>query len=1146
MRRALTVAVVAVFLASAAPAAAASPSWERSFGADTGGPGVDICTVAANCVPPTGSQTDGGGFETVDDTAIDGDGDVYVTDGFYHRVTKFDADGNFMRAWGVNVDKAHPGQFGICTVATQCDQGLPANEGGGMTAPEGIAVGPAGEVYVVEADGDRVSVFDSDGHWRRSFGQGVATGAAAFETCTVAASCRSGYPSGIGGSFDTPSGIAFDSQGNFWVSERGDPRIQKFDSADGFVMAVGKDVGGAGIKRCLSGPGCQAASYSSSGHGREWSTVEGVGTEFADRVLVADHGNESITVLDSDGNFLWEFGSGVAGGSGPQLCGSENACTPGAQGSGAGEFNYPTGVTGDHLGNVYVSEGGDSRVQILSETGGFKYALGKDVDDRHPGVFAVCDSAAHCRAGASGAKGGEITQALNLEVSPVGYLYVADSGGGRVSKFYNPIAPPAPSALGVSPTGPSSENDITVHGIAAGGTTAQVYAGVGCVGSPIASGSAAEFRQGLPVHVDNDTTSQFTARVEINGIQSDCTAAVTYVQDSTLIDTVIEDGPRGPTSNRTPGISFRADPPDDVTFECTVDARPYVACGPTTWSPPDPVTADGDHTFSVRATRHGHTDPTPATWTWKLDTVAPAAQVDVTGSSVAAGYAGPALVRASGTDPEPASGIGQVRCVVDPPAVPTSYNDLPAGECSVSVTATGSHTVYAAADDRASNEGPVVRRTFTILPIPDTYITSGPTGSTWQSDPSFTFSASLPSSFRCHIDFTIPADCSSPYTTAPLRAGEHTFTVAAVADGVEDPVPATRTFVVKQSVTQTKSPCEVSPFTAPAGSSTVGCGWGTCPARVNCSDPIPPCPVTAVCSLTVKMTFDTPLDRFTSYPLRSLGPGQSQQPIDYSVDGAWEGNATLGFLGALRNCEVSDHAVHPVVGSGRPDGRTHCDAAPGATFFGQNRTINTYCYMFAYTNWSGGYDTSGNPYQQRLRPKAGDTGPDDQRRLTCEVEQVVKAASALETAVAGENVDLYTKVPGHIHFIGQYFPGDTTPAGTTRASRSRTRRAFRTPAYMASVSRRRTRQAFKATTVNVKKAGPVRLKFKLTAGASRQLKATGRLRLRLPVTFTPGEGKATKKTITVTLTRPVDPVAVARQYCRKHRKNKRCHHGRRI
>jgi hypothetical protein len=549
-----------------------------------------------------------------------------------------------------------------------------------------------------------------------------------------------------------------------------------------------------------------------------------------------------------------------------------------------------------------------------------------------------------------------------------------------------------------------------------------------------------------------------------------------------------------------------------------------VACGPTTWAPTDPVTADGDHTFSVRATRHGHTDPTPATWTWKLDTVAPTARVDVSGSSVAAGFAGPALVRASGTDPEPASGVQQVRCVVDPPVVPTSYDDLPSGDCLVSVTAVGAHVAYAAADDRAFNEGPVVSRAFTILPIPDTYITSGPTGSTWQADPSFTFYASVPSSFKCHIDYAIPADCSSPYTTAPLRPGQHTFTVTAVADGVEDPVPATRTFVVKPSVTQTKTPCEVTPFAAPTGSSRVGCGWGTCPARVKCDAAITPCPVTAVCTLTVKMTFDTPLDRFTSNPALSFVIGQPQPTIDYATNGAWQGNANLGYLQQFRDCEVGDVAVHPPydLPGGRPDGRTHCDAAPTATFFGQNKPINTYCFMFAYTDWFGDYDTRGNPEHTLLRPKDGDTGPDDQRRLTCGVEQEVRAATALEAAVAGENVDLYSKVPGHLRYGGEYFPGDRAPAGDVKASRVRRR------------------QAFKARTLRVKKAGPVRLGFKLTKAASSQLKRTGRLRLRLPVTFTPLKGNATKKTITVTLTRPVDPIAVARQYCRKHPKNKRC------
>ena len=62
--------------------------------------------------------------------------------------------------------------------------------------------------------------------------------------------------------------------------------------------------------------------------------------------------------------------------------------------------------------------------------------------------------------------------------------------------------------------------------------------------------------------------------------------------------------------------------------------------------------------------------------------------------------------------------------------------------------------------------------------------------------PTFTFS-STDASFECQVDDAPFAACASPYTTAELADGEHTFSVRAKdSNGIFDPTPATRTFSV--------------------------------------------------------------------------------------------------------------------------------------------------------------------------------------------------------------------------------------------------------------------------------------------------------------------------------------------------------------
>ncbi|UUY05490.1 NHL repeat-containing protein [Svornostia abyssi] len=330
MHRALSLLGLALLLACA-PAADAAPTWERSFGNDVGGPGADICTVAANCVTGSQADTDGGTFRTAADTAIDAEGNVYVADDFMDRVSKFTADGAFLRAWGWSVHKDLPGQFGVCTVAADCRAGERAPNGGALSSPSGIAVSKSGEVYVAETDANRISVFTTDGAFLRTMGEGVSTGAAAVQSCTVASACRTGGATGIPGSFDKPRGIAFDSTGSYWVAEVANPRVQKFNAADGFNLMVGKDVGGPGMDRCISVLLCGAASPTGLPRGGQWAAVEGIGTGVGDRVFVTDHQSNSVTVLSSDGSFERVLGKDVMG-PGTKICNAATLCVPGVAG----------------------------------------------------------------------------------------------------------------------------------------------------------------------------------------------------------------------------------------------------------------------------------------------------------------------------------------------------------------------------------------------------------------------------------------------------------------------------------------------------------------------------------------------------------------------------------------------------------------------------------------------------------------------------------------------------------------------------------------------------------------------------------------------------------------------------------------------
>jgi hypothetical protein len=118
----------------------------------------------------------------------------------------------------------------------------------------------------------------------------------------------------------------------------------------------------------------------------------------------------------------------------------------------------------------------------------------------------------------------------------------------------------------------------------------------------------------------------------------------------------------------------------------------------------------------------------------------------------------------------------------------------------------GAHVFEVRAKDAATNVDPTpAQRSFTVdTSGPQTTIDSGPSGLTNDSTPSFGFSSEQGASFQCRVDSASFAGCTSPYTSAALSDGAHSFEVRA-SDGVGnvDATPASRSFTVDTTPPQT-------------------------------------------------------------------------------------------------------------------------------------------------------------------------------------------------------------------------------------------------------------------------------------------------------------------------------------------------------
>jgi Divergent InlB B-repeat domain len=124
------------------------------------------------------------------------------------------------------------------------------------------------------------------------------------------------------------------------------------------------------------------------------------------------------------------------------------------------------------------------------------------------------------------------------------------------------------------------------------------------------------------------------------------------------------------------------------------------------------------------------------------------------------------------------------------------------------VLADGAHTFSVYATDSHGNEDMTpATRSFVVAggappdtDPPETTITAGPSGTTSDNTPTFSFSSDeADSSFVCELDQGLALPCTSPHTTEAMASGSHVFAVyARDSAGNVDATPATRTFTVGQ------------------------------------------------------------------------------------------------------------------------------------------------------------------------------------------------------------------------------------------------------------------------------------------------------------------------------------------------------------
>ncbi|WP_455388245.1 6-bladed beta-propeller [Petrachloros mirabilis] len=226
--------------------------------------------------------------------ALDKDGNIYVADTDNHSIQKFDKTGKFIARWG----------------------GEPSAEEGSFYYPRGLAIGANDTLYVADSGNNRVEKFDLEGNVMQAWGKfGFAWRGAEL------------------GKFDVPWGLATDQEGNLYVSDTSNARIQKFKSDGTPLLKWGRD-----------------GSFDGA-----FFFPRGVAVDFVGNIYVADESNNRVQKFDARGSFLTKWGR---------------------EGAGPGQFKSPWGLACDALGNVYVVDTGNHRIQKFDGNGTFLCSWG--------------------------------------------------------------------------------------------------------------------------------------------------------------------------------------------------------------------------------------------------------------------------------------------------------------------------------------------------------------------------------------------------------------------------------------------------------------------------------------------------------------------------------------------------------------------------------------------------------------------------------------------------------------------------------------------------------------------------------------------------------------------------------------------------
>ncbi len=249
-------------------------------------------------------------------TAVDSDGNVYVSDSSNQRIRKIDAIGIITTIAGTGT----AGFTGDGGPATQAQ----------INNPNGLALAADGSIYIADYGNQRIRKITPDGMIWAIAGNGTKGFSGDDGPATAA-------------QINNPNSMAVAADGTLYVSDLGNGRIRKI-MTNGIITTVAGNgtYGYAGD----GGPAIQAELR-----------IPSVAISPDGVLYIADYGNQRIRRVTADGVIATVAGNGTVG-----SAGDGTAAT-------LAQLSSPTGAAVDGAGNLYIADDKNDRIRRVSPKG---------------------------------------------------------------------------------------------------------------------------------------------------------------------------------------------------------------------------------------------------------------------------------------------------------------------------------------------------------------------------------------------------------------------------------------------------------------------------------------------------------------------------------------------------------------------------------------------------------------------------------------------------------------------------------------------------------------------------------------------------------------------------------------------------------